>query len=124
MELRVFLVDDLVTMRSLVEDLLSTIGGLRLVDTANGEGEAKVWLDDHRGAWDLAIVDLVLDQGSGMGVISHAKAVHPEGTIVVFSAFATPGIESHCRRLGADAVFNKTHTRDFVAWLQQQRPPT
>ena len=122
MELRVFLVDDLVTMRSLVEDLLSTIGGLRLVATANGEGEAKVWMDDHRGAWDLAIVDLVLDQGSGMGVIQHAKGVHPEGRIVVFSAFATPGIQAHCLRLGADAVFDKTHTRDFVRWLQEQRP--
>ena len=122
MELRVFLVDDLVTMRSLIEDLLSTIGGLRLVATANGEGEAKVWMDDHRGAWDLAIVDLVLDQGSGMGVIQHAKGAHPSGRIVVFSAFATPGIQAHCLRLGADAVFDKTQTRDFVAWLQEQRP--
>ena len=122
MELRVFLVDDLVTMRSLIEDLLSTIGGLRLLATANGEGEAKVWMDDHRGAWDLAIVDLVLDQGSGMGVIQHAKGVHPAGRIVVFSAFATPGIQAHCLRLGADAVFDKTQTRDFVRWLQELRP--
>lgn len=121
MELRVFLVDDLVTMRLLIEDLLSTIGGLRLVATTNGEGEAKLWLDDHRGAWDLAIVDLVLDQGSGMGVIQHARAVHPAGRIVVFSAFATPGIQAHCLRLGADAVFDKTQTRDFVSWLQAER---
>ena len=122
MELRVFLVDDLVTMRSLIEDLLSTIGGLRLMATANGEGEAKMWLDDHPGEWDLAIVDLVLDQGSGMGVVQHARRAHPEGRIVVFSAFATPGIQSHCRKLGADGVFDKTQTRDFIAWLQEQRP--
>jgi len=121
MELRVFLVDDLVTMRSLIEDLLFTIGGLRLMATANGEGEAKVWLDDHAGAWDLAIVDLVLDQGSGMGVIQHARRVHPQGRIVVFSAFATPGIQAHCLRLGADGVFDKTQTSEFIHWLQAQR---
>ncbi len=122
MELRVFLVDDLVTMRSLIGDLLSTIGGLRLIATANGEGEAKIWLDDHDGTWDLAIVDLVLDQGSGMGVIRHARVAHPTGRIVVFSAFATPGITAHCLRLGADAVFDKTETSEFVAWLRAQRP--
>ena len=124
MERRVFLVDDLVTMRTLIEELLSMIEGLRLVATSKSEAEAKLWIDDHPGAWDLAIVDLVLDQGAGMTVIRHARAAHPHGKIVVFSGFATPAISSHCLSLGADAVFDKTRSREFLEWLYEHAGPS
>ena len=124
MERRVFLVDNLVTMRTLIEQLFSMIGGLRLVATSKSEAEAKLWIDDHPGAWDLAIVDLVLDEGVGMQVIRHARAAHPHGKIVVFSGFATPGISSHCLSLGADAVFDKTRSREFFEWLSEHAGPS
>lgn len=117
MELRVFLVEDLQRMRGLLGDLFASIGGFRVVATASTEAEANLWLDDHPGGWDVAVVDLVLEQGAGMNVIRKAKGDAAGGRIVVFSSYATPGVRQHCLDLGADAVFDKGETARFIAWF-------
>ena len=116
MTVRVFLVEDLHRMRSLLTDLFSSIGGFSVVANASTEAEAKLWLDDHAGEWDLAVVDLVLDQGAGMNVIRRCREEPTGGKIVVFSSYATPGVRQHCMDLGADAVFDKSETERFIAW--------
>jgi len=114
---RVLVVEDLARMRSLLEDLFAHLGDdVSVVATAATEAEALLWLADHPGGWDLAIVDLILEQGSGMGVISRSKASPRPGTIVVFSSYATPGVREHCLKLGADAVFDKSDSSQFVAY--------
>lgn len=117
MELRVFLVEDLQRMRGLLADLFSSMGGLRVVGAASTEAEAKLWLDDHPGGWDVAVVDLVLDQGAGMEVIRRCRADPGGGKVVVFSSYATPGVRQHCLDLGADAVFDKSETTGFISWF-------
>ena len=117
MELRVFLVEDLPRMRSLLEDLFSSMGGLTIVGHASTEAEAKLWLEEHPGAWDLAVVDLVLDQGAGMEVIRRCRDNPTCGKIVVFSSYASPGVRRHCLELGADAVFDKGETSAFISWV-------
>ena len=116
MEVRVFLVEDLLRMRGLLTDLFTSMGGFRVVAAASTEAEAKLWLDDHPGQWDLAIVDLVLDQGAGMNVIARCRRDPDGGRIVVFSSYASPGVRQHCLELGADAVFDKSETEAFIAW--------
>jgi DNA-binding NarL/FixJ family response regulator len=123
MELRVFLVEDLQTMTALMADLFSSIGGIRIVGTAETEAEAKLWLDDHVGEWDIAVVDLVLAQGSGFGVISHAHGSHARGKIAVFSSYTSAGIQAHCLSLGATVVFDKRHTAQFTQWVHDQAAP-
>jgi DNA-binding NarL/FixJ family response regulator len=120
MEVRIFLVEDLPGMRSLLQGLFATLGGIRLVDAAATEAEAKLWLDHHVGGWDVALIDLVLDQGSGLGLIRHCKATTPTGKVAVFSSYASPGIVKHCLAIGADAVFDKSDTKGFIAWLHAQ----
>ena len=117
MELRVFLVEDLQRMRSLLGDLFSSMGGLTIVGSASTEAEAKFWLEEHRGGWDLAVIDLVLDQGAGMEVIRRCREDPAGGKVVVFSSYATPGVRQHCLALGADAVFDKSETSGFISWL-------
>lgn len=117
MDLRVFLVEDLQRMRGLLGDLFASIGGFRVVAAASTEAEANLWLDDHPGAWDVAIVDLVLEQGAGMNVIRRCKADPNGGRIVVFSSYASPGVRQHCLDLGADAVFEKGQTEAFIKWF-------
>jgi DNA-binding NarL/FixJ family response regulator len=119
MELRVFLAEDLASMHALIGELLAAMGGLRLAGTAATEAEAMLWLDDHPGEWDLCIVDLMLDQGSGFGVIAHAAAMRGQGRILAFSGYMSEGIREHCLRLGADAAFDKADTASFIAWLAQ-----
>jgi DNA-binding NarL/FixJ family response regulator len=120
MELRVLIVEDLQTTRGLLADLLQLIGNIQVVATVGTEAEAKLWLEDHPDAWDLAIVDLVLEQGSGISVLRRAKEAWPQGKVVVFSGYATPGVRQHCLDLGADAVFEKTQTSEFIEWLRDQ----
>ena len=115
-ELRVFLVEDLQRMRGLMKDLFASMGGFQLVATAGTEAEAKFWLDEHPGEWDLAIIDLVLEQGAGMNIIRHCKEQPNGGRIVVFSSYASPGVRQHCLDLGAEAVFDKGATETFIAW--------
>jgi DNA-binding NarL/FixJ family response regulator len=103
----VFLVEDMQPLRALVSELLSTVGDFRVVGMAATEAEARLWLDENPQRWEFAIVDLVLEQGTGMGVIARCRAAAPDAKIVVFSDYATPGIRKHCLKLGADAVFQK-----------------
>jgi DNA-binding NarL/FixJ family response regulator len=116
-ELKVFLVEDLQRMRSLLGDVFATIGGLSVVGAAGTEAEAKLWLEEHPGGWDVAVIDLVLDQGAGMEVIRRCKAEPGGGQVVVFSSYATPGVRQHCLDLGADAVFDKSETSGFISWF-------
>jgi DNA-binding NarL/FixJ family response regulator len=116
-ELRVFLVEDLLRMRGLLGDLFATMGGIEVVATATTEAEANLWLEEHPGGWDVAVIDLVLEQGAGMNVIRRCKADPNGGRVVVFSSYATPGVRQHCIDLGADAVFDKGDTVGFIAWF-------
>ena len=116
MSIAVLLVEDLKHLRTVIADLLASIGDFEVVGEVSTEAEAKLWLEENPGRWDLAVVDLILEQGTGLGVI--AKCREAAGSkIVVFSDYATPGIHKHCLSLGADAVFQKSEgTTGFIDW--------
>lgn len=116
MDIRVFLVDDSKKVRGLLEDLL-TGAGFRVVGFAGTEAEANLWLDDHPGEWELAIIDLLLEQGAGLSVVGRARLNAPHGKIVVFSGYATPGVRGRCVELGADEVFDKADTAALMQYL-------
>ncbi|MEJ5990311.1 response regulator [Ramlibacter sp. PS3R-8] len=118
MTLSIFLVEDLRQVEGALTDYLSTMGDFKVLETARTEAEANHWLQEHPGAWDALILDLVLDQGSGMNVIARARAQPRAGKIAVFSGYASEGIRQHCIALGADAVFDKTETSALAAWLR------
>jgi DNA-binding NarL/FixJ family response regulator len=100
--------------------MLAVLGGTRVVGGASTEAEANLWLDDNPQGWDLAIIDLVLGQGSGMGVIRRCKLVPGSGRVVVFSSYVTPGIRTHCVQIGADAVFEKNESTAFIEWIRDE----
>lgn len=118
MDVRVFLVEDQGRMQSALSDLLCTVEGFGIVAAAATEAEANLWLDENVGGWDLAIVDLMLEQGSGMSVLARCSAQPDRGRIVVFSGYASPAIRGHCMKLGADAVFDKTETDALMRYCR------
>lgn len=117
MAVRVFLVEDIGVTRELILDAFRALGGLCVVGWATTEAEARLWLEENHGGWDVLVIDLVLDQGSGFGVLAHAMHMPRRGRVVVFSSYATPGIRDRCQQLGAEAVFDKVSTEGFLAWL-------
>jgi two-component system, OmpR family, response regulator len=121
MPLRVFLVEDLIAERDLLEALFTSIGGVQVVGTAASEPDAEEWLDRHAGHWDVAVIDLVLEHGSGFGVIRRARQHSRRGGIVVFSGYVTQTIREHCLRLGANAAFEKSEIDALRRWLEQAK---
>lgn len=119
MSIRVVIVEDLPGMRSLLQELFASQGAFQVVAALKGEGEAKIWLEDHPQGWDVAVVDLVLSDGSGFGVISRAHEVNPAGKVIVLSSFVTDGIREHCLRIGATDVFEKADSTTFVTRLME-----
>lgn len=108
MSVDVFLVEDLKNIQAAMAQMLEGLGDYRIVRTVSTEAEALDWLERHPGGWGLAVIDLVLAQGSGMQVISRCRRTAPDAHVVVFSNFVSPGIRTHCIRLGANAAFDKT----------------
>lgn len=107
MPVKLLLVEDLPQMQRAVMDLLGTVGDFQLVKAVATEAEANLWLDENEGNWDLAVIDLILEQGTGLGVVARSRNRPAGSKVVVFSDYATEGIRKHCIRLGADAAFQK-----------------
>ena len=107
MPVKLLLVEDLPQLQGVVLDLLSTVGDFQLVKAVATEAEANLWLEENEGNWDLAVIDLILEQGTGLGVVAKARNRAAGSKVVVFSDYATEGIRKHCIKLGADAAFHK-----------------
>jgi len=119
MKQRVFLVADRRRLRELIVDLFSSNGDFQLVGTANTEFEALSWLAEHGDAWDVGVVDLVLDEGSGTQVIRCAREQHYGGLVAVLSNCVTDSLREHCYALGADSIFDETESVRFIHWLDK-----
>jgi len=119
--LRIFLVEDNPTIRESLIPAVEELAPARVVACAEGEDEARDWLVAHDGQWDLAVVDLFLAQGSGLGVLRHLRARGPQRRAVVLSNYATPDMRRRCLEAGADAVFDKSNElEDFMAYCEAQ----
>lgn len=117
MAVRVFVVEDARPMQELIGDLLESVGGFEVVGMASNETSATEWLLRHRGGWDLAIVDLLLAEGSGFTLITRMNK-EPGGAVLVFSDFVTPVVRQRCVRLGADGVISKAQFGKLRAYLE------
>ncbi len=119
MTIRVFLVEDMQNLQDVIVDLLQSIGNFCLVNATTTEAEANLWLAENPDGWDLAIVDLVLEQGTGMGVVGRCKRRPSSRKLVVFSDYVTPGIHKHCLSLGADAAISKANMPAFIDYCSR-----
>lgn len=108
MQLKTYLVEDSQTIRDNLIATLEELTDVTNVGTAETETEGAVWLTDSNNAWDLAIVDLFLKQGTGFGVLSACKSRLPNQKVIVLSNYATQDVRERCSSLGADAVFDKS----------------
>ncbi len=114
MRLRTYIVEDNATIR---ENLIGTLEELTCVEPvgyAETESDARLWLADNGDSWNLAIVDLFLKQGSGLGVLQAVTGRNPGQKVVVLSNYATPDIRKRCAQLGVDAVFDKSNEIDAL----------
>lgn len=121
--LLIYLVEDNPTIRDVMIQALREEFAACVAGVADNEADAVRWLTHPGQAWDLAIVDLFLKQGSGLGVL-RALSSHraPSRRVVVLSNYATSEMRERCLRAGADHVFDKSTELDsFLAYCQSCR---
>lgn len=112
MSLTTFLVEDSPLIRAALipalEDLaLATIAGM-----ATSEVDAIAWLETHEAEWQLAVIDLFLEQGSGLQVIHWCRNRSKWQRVVMLTNFADATTRASALTLGADAVFDKSTDLD------------
>ncbi|MDM0022550.1 response regulator [Variovorax saccharolyticus] len=108
MTFKTYLVEDNPIIRDNLVGFLEEIADATVVAHASGEDEAVSWLRKHGENWDLAIVDLFLDQGNGLGVVDACRHRAPHQKVLVLSNYATPDVRARSKALGADAFFDKS----------------
>lgn len=117
MALITYLVEDNQTILDNLIETLEEIASVRVVGHAATESEARRWLSLHEGRWQLAVVDMFLREGSGLGVLTGCRQREPHQKVVVLTNFATADIRQRSMTLGADAVFDKSNELDeFFAY--------
>ena len=112
--LNTYIVEDNPTIRENLIATLEELATVRMVGTSDNENDSKSWLIDNPQAWSLAIVDLFLKQGSGLGVLAACRNRKPTQKVVVLSNYATVDIRQRCAQLGVDAVFDKSNEIDAL----------
>ncbi|MDM0002931.1 response regulator transcription factor [Variovorax sp. J22P240] len=114
MTFKTYLVEDNPVIRDNLVGFLEDIADATVIAHASGEAEAVSWLRNHRDSWDVAIVDLFLDQGNGLGVVDACRKRSAHQKVVVLSNYATPDMRARSKAMGADAFFDKSAEIDLL----------
>jgi len=110
--LTAFIVEDSPVIRENLVAALEEMAPIQVVGTAEDEASALRWLGQN--VCDLAIVDIFLKSGSGLGVLKTASLSDRPIKLVVLSNYATPDMRRKCLELGADRVFDKSNEIDAL----------
>jgi DNA-binding NarL/FixJ family response regulator len=104
---RIFLVEDSPIIRdSLIDALDDAEGGRRVVGTADTEQAAVERIADTDP--DVAIIDINLREGSGIGVLERLSHLDSAPAVrIVYTNLSDGPTYRHCRELGATHVINK-----------------
>jgi two-component system, OmpR family, response regulator len=108
MSLISYLAEDNETIARNLIETLQEICEVKVVAVGATQNEATQWLAMHDHEWDLAIVDLFLKEGSGLGVLAGCRNRDDWQKVVVLTNYATPEIRKRATELGANAVFDKS----------------
>ncbi|MBP7646054.1 MAG: response regulator [Comamonas sp.] len=114
MTLQTFFVEDNATIRENLIETLLELSDVDAIGYAETEAEGIAWLTDPHNHWDLAIVDLFLRQGSGLGVVAACQNRKPGQRVIVLSNYATLDVRQRCKELGVDAIFDKSNEIDAL----------
>lgn len=111
--LRVVLIEDSAMLRGMLREMLEELDGVAVVAEAEDEEGALAALETQ--CPDLAIVDLELRAGSGLGVLRQLQAEPARfgrPRAVVFSNYGHAPVRARCAQLGVERFFDKSFQLD------------
>ena len=119
-----YLVEDSAVIRERLVPMLDALADVQVLGTAETEADAVRWLAGHD--CDVVLIDLLLRQGSGFGVLKRLQAEGASnGALrVVITNQATPEARRRCAELGAAAVFDKSRELDELFDFLRMRQAT
>ena len=113
-ELKAYVVEDNATIRENLIGALEELTCLRVVGNSATEDEGLLWLEQNSQDWDVVIVDLFLQRGSGIRLVQRVRRGNDNQKIIVFSNYVNASVRKRCAQLGVDAVFDKSTEIDFL----------
>jgi two-component system response regulator DevR len=118
---RVFIVDDLPSMRERLRELIDGIDGIEVVGEAGTAAEAIAGI---RGTHpDYVLLDYQLVGGTGLDVLRDVHPGAPEITFIVLTNHATTQHRRACLDAGARFFFDKsTEFGEVPSAITQSRP--
>ncbi len=123
-KMQILLVEDSPLLRRLLTETLDEIEGVQVCGFAETESQALEQLEGK--SVDLAIVDIELAQGSGVGVLRALKNFPERYGLpnkVVFTNYAHSAMRQRCQELDIDAFFDKSlQMNDLVAYIYKKLP--
>ncbi|VWX59306.1 conserved hypothetical protein [Burkholderiales bacterium 8X] len=112
MTLPVLLVEDDAQARVFIADLLHRSGRLQVVAMLVNQIDAIAALRSPSQPWSIVVIDLLLEQGSGLSVLAACRKRRPDQHAVVLTNYATAAMRRRCLDAGADAVYDKSEGLD------------
>jgi two-component system OmpR family response regulator len=109
--LRVLLVEDSQVLATRLREALETLEQVAVVATVDNEQDATNWV--RASLIDVIILDLLLRQGSGFGVLRGLGNHRP--VVIVLTNYALPEYRQSALRLGVDHFLNKAADCDRLA---------
>lgn len=121
----VLVIEDSPMIRDSLVDIINADARRRVTAIADTEKDAIDIV--RRGNIDIAIIDLQLRQGSGVGVL---QQLGQETSVlkIVLTNFSSPQMRQRCLDLGANYYFDKSREFELVvqvidAWLEHRSRP-
>ena len=113
-ELKAFIVEDSPVIQENLSAALEEMVPLKVMGCAEDEAGAVAWLSKPSNRCDVAVLDLFLRQGSGLGVLRWLMQTGTNCERVVLTNYANPDLRKHCLALGASRVFDKSGEIDAL----------
>ena len=107
--LRAFVIEDSPVIRQNLISTLQELAPVQVVGAVESQHQALQELADPDLECDLVIVDIVLQDGTGFGVLADASVRRPGRRFVVLSNYASGQIRRRCAELGVQRVFDKSN---------------
>ncbi len=121
-KLATYLVEDNPTIRAHLIATLEDLADIECVGFADNKADAVNWLREHASDWELALVDLFLRQGSGVGVLAELTQRSALQKVAVVSNYASNNMAQRCLELGCDRVFDKSADIEVLIEYCQSLP--
>ncbi|MFZ1977364.1 MAG: response regulator transcription factor [Bacteroidota bacterium] len=110
MKLKVFIIDDIQSMRMLVAQFLKRHKEVEVVGMAEGCTEALQKIKQLHP--DVVLTDLSLSDGSGIDVVRQVKEILPKTSVYLFSAYEVDEIRDlRTLRSSSDGFIQKSNLK-------------